>query len=67
MYLKSNVLGVIVSVSVMYKTRLNQNNQAFVVASTQNHRIIHLLNIKILNKYQIFQDHRAIKFSNNIN
>ena len=67
MYLKSNVFGVIVSVSVMYKTRLNQNNRAFVVTSTQNHWIIHLFNIiKILNKFKIFQDYRIRKFSNNI-
>ena len=40
---------------------------AFVVISTQNHRIINLFNIiKILNKYKIFQDHRIRKFSNNI-
>ena len=39
---------------------------AFVVTSTQNHRIIHLFNIiKILNKFKIFQD-RIRKFSNNI-
>ena len=40
---------------------------AFVVTSTQNHRIIHLFNImEILNKYKIFQDHRIRKFCNNI-
>ena len=41
--------------------------RGFVVTSTQNHRIKHLLNIiKILFSFKIFQDHRIKKFDNNI-
>ena len=41
--------------------------RAFVVTSTQNYWIIYLFDIiEILNKFKIFQDHRMIKFSNNI-
>ena len=46
----------------------NEKLRAFVVTLTQIHQIIHLFNIiENLNKYKIFQDHRIIKFSNNIN
>ena len=40
---------------------------AYVVTSSQNHRIIHLFNIiEILNKFKIFNNQRIGKFSNNI-
>ena len=43
------------------------SNRAFVVTSTQNHQIKHLLNIiKILNKFKIFKYHPIGKFSNHI-